>query len=211
MDDILERILYVGLVGGAAGGAIAALLWAIERIRGRPLIELDKPTTPLTREEMIERLRAMADDPRTPPANREGALARLRAFESLDATSEEPQPSAATASGDSQGGRYSESPSFPALDYFELPSFGRLKMPHKRWLFGGAVLVAWGAFGWLQYDWANRRISECYDLLGGSQGAICVRNAIEARDFVITWAIGIPMGLLILALAVIWTIGQTRK
>ncbi len=78
MWPVLERILYAGLIGGLAAGTIGALLWGIEKARGKPLIEA--PREPMSREDMIARLRAMSEDSTTSAAERQKAATRLRAL-----------------------------------------------------------------------------------------------------------------------------------
>lgn len=60
--------------------------------------------------------------------------------------------------------------------------------------------IAWIAFSSLQYYTASIRIKECGDrLFGNGQIDICLRNAMEQRDAVAMWGLGIPLVLVILA------------
>lgn len=84
-------------------------------------------------------------------------------------------------------------------------------MKHS-WITLPGLLIAWAAYSWLRYRTANLRAEECYDLLGtGNQADICIRNAIETRDAVITWAIGVPLSLLIGASALVWLLGAIAR
>jgi hypothetical protein len=78
----------------------------------------------------------------------------------------------------------------------------RVPIEYGRWLLGGLLVLAWVGFAWYQHGLASDRVYDCYGLLRYRiQEDICVRHAIEARDFVWTWAIGVPLALLIAAFA----------
>ena len=70
----------------------------------------------------------------------------------------------------------------------------------------------WAAYSWLRYRTASLRAEECYDLLGpGNQGDICIRNAIETRDAVITWAIGLPLTIVVGSSLLIWILRAVAR
>lgn len=62
-----------------------------------------------------------------------------------------------------------------------------------------AIVIAWIGFCALQYHLAATRADECLDELSGGQQDICIRHAIEGRDDVLLWGLGIPLGLVIIA------------
>lgn len=62
------------------------------------------------------------------------------------------------------------------------------------------VGLAWSGYAVLQYRTAAARAYyECQDELYGGQRDICVRNAMEQRDNVLLWGLGVPLGLVIIA------------
>ncbi|MCI1142559.1 hypothetical protein MOP88_10060 [Sphingomonas sp. WKB10] len=61
------------------------------------------------------------------------------------------------------------------------------------------IVGAWTGYCGLQYHIAASRIEECWDKVAGGQQDICIRHAIEQRDDVLLWGLGIPLGLMILA------------
>lgn len=63
----------------------------------------------------------------------------------------------------------------------------------------GILTLLWWGFCAIRYSVENGRVTECIDLLVDTQSDICVRNAIEARDSILAWAIGLPVGTLIAA------------
>lgn len=68
---------------------------------------------------------------------------------------------------------------------------------HRRRFVAAALTAAWVGFCYLSYTVAAARAEECLDELSGGQQDICIRHAIEARDNVLFWGLGIPLGLLI--------------
>jgi uncharacterized protein YraI len=75
-----------------------------------------------------------------------------------------------------------------------------------------ALLLAWGGFNWLRYGLADERLWDCYEYIRTRiQQGVCIRDAIGDRDSVITWAIGLPLGLAMVAFASHWLLRQARK
>jgi hypothetical protein len=77
----------------------------------------------------------------------------------------------------------------------------RPPMANKRtWLTAVGLTLLWWIGCALRYWVASARADECYTVLGtGNQADLCIRNAIEARDAVISWAILVPLCLLMAA------------
>lgn len=75
----MNEIFYKALVGATAGGIMAAIIWVVQRARNGPPPP-EQYREPMTRDEMIERLRAIVDDPDTSVAERQMAQDRLDAF-----------------------------------------------------------------------------------------------------------------------------------
>lgn len=70
-------------------------------------------------------------------------------------------------------------------------------------LFGCSVL--WAGFVWLRYEIADARIGQCLDLIFSTvQGDICTRHALEERDAVLIWGMGIPLALLLATQLFAW-------
>lgn len=195
----MQRLFDVAIAGGMAGGFIAGVLWIIDKARGKPPEELEpeKPTPPsvmppamerrvaMSRDEMVLRLRAMAADTNLSLDEREAARKRLRVFETLEPP--------------------------PAHEKKDRERSWRVKMPRKHWLIGAALLVAWSGFNWLRYGLADARLWDCYEYVRrATQQSICIRDAIGDRDSVITWAIGLPLGLAMVAFAALWLLKQAR-
>lgn len=71
--------------------------------------------------------------------------------------------------------------------------------------------MLWWAFCGVRYWVDGRRIEECIDLIVTvNQHDVCTRNAIEARDSIITWAFGVPLALLIGGSFLIWVLRAVR-
>lgn len=88
---VVQRLIDAGIVGAISGGVIGGSLWLIRKVWPEPIDDEPIPEPepappsrrPLTRQEMIDGLRAMAVDPEIPDKDREKAIKRLRAFEKL--------------------------------------------------------------------------------------------------------------------------------
>ncbi|GGE74707.1 hypothetical protein GCM10011404_04060 [Sphingomonas prati] len=68
----------------------------------------------------------------------------------------------------------------------------------RRRFFPWGIGAAWLGYATLQYRIAGDRVEECIDFLSGAEHDICIRHAMEQRDNVPLWAIGIPLVLLII-------------
>lgn len=73
----------------------------------------------------------------------------------------------------------------------------KLTAPQNRRLVAVVLVLCWIGFCCLQYGVANSRIVACTDELSRAQGDICVRHALEQRDGVLLWGLGVPLVLCI--------------
>lgn len=64
-------------------------------------------------------------------------------------------------------------------------------------VFRWGIVAAWAAYCIMQYRIAANRIEECMDTVTGGQQDICIRHALEQRDNVPLWGIGLPLGVMI--------------
>jgi hypothetical protein len=83
----VSDIVYKALVAGTAAGIWAAIIWFVRRIKNGPPPPEEPRGPPLTRQQMLDRLRGITDDPEASPAERQ------RAKDKLDAVSRHPQSS----------------------------------------------------------------------------------------------------------------------
>lgn len=74
-----------------------------------------------------------------------------------------------------------------------------------RWITLPGLLAAWAAYSWLRYRVASERVEECYNLITSTnQLDVCIRNAIETRDAIVSWGFGLPLAGLIGAVSLRW-------
>jgi hypothetical protein len=71
------------------------------------------------------------------------------------------------------------------------------------------TMLWWGLCA-VRYRVESQRADECFDLLRDTQLQICVRNAIESRDSVISWALGVPL-VLVIGAAFLVTVLQIER